>query len=418
MTLYVTFRAIEAGQMRLDTEVTYSARAGAEPPSKMGFQPGTKMRLDDALRMMMVKSANDIAVEVAEAVGGSVTAFAARMNEEAKRLGMTRSHWVNPNGLPDPSQRTTARDMALLARALLTEFPQYRDYYRIPAIAIGGKILKNYNQLLEHYPGATGMKTGFVCASGYNLVASAKRGDREVLAVVFGAYGGKARTLRAAELLDQGFASAVPANSDMVPSGAATAPTTPPVTHSAAASAKAAATGAVAMTGSPSIVGAAAAPPSTGTAANGAATAAAAPLAPVAAPLTTIAEAKSGESYQAPIDMRAYVCGPRRAIAASESNEDDAEIAEVDEATHLTILPIYLGPPVAVAAYAPTPVFEPGNTEFMARMPKPRPARDGETGDVMNALMPEDTGAETPSAAAIGTAAGSPKPLGAVAPAQ
>jgi hypothetical protein len=172
------------------------------------------------------------------------------------------------------------------------------------------------------------------------------------------------------------------------------------------------------MAGAPSIVGAAAAHPSTGTAANGAATAAAAPPAPVAAPLITIAEAKSGESYQAPIDMRAYVCGPRRAIAASESNEDDAEIAEVDGATHLTILPIYLGPPVAVAAYAPTPVFEPGNTEFMARMPKPRPARDGETGDVMNALMPEDTGAETPSAAAIGTAAGSPKPLGAVAPAQ
>ena len=170
--------------LMLVAPATSAAYAAAQAPVKMGFPVGTVVTVDNALKMLMVKSANDIAVEVAEAVGGSVTGFAARMNDESKRLGMTRSHWVNPNGLPDPSQRTTARDMALLARALLTEFPQYRDYYKIPAIAIGGKILKNYNQLLEHYPGATGMKTGFVCASGFNMIGAATRGGKTLVAIV------------------------------------------------------------------------------------------------------------------------------------------------------------------------------------------------------------------------------------------
>ena len=216
MTLYATFRAVQAGELTLESPITYGPNAAAQPASKMGFKPGTMLTVDDALKIIMVKSANDIAVAVAEAVAGSVPGFAERMNEEARRLGMSRSHFVNPHGLPDDRQVTTARDMAVLARALLTEFPQHRSYYNIHAIEIGGKTLKNFNTLLDRYPGATGMKTGFICASGYNLVASAKRGERELIAVVFGEYGGMARAEHAAALLEQGFQAVAMPSADQV----------------------------------------------------------------------------------------------------------------------------------------------------------------------------------------------------------
>jgi D-alanyl-D-alanine carboxypeptidase len=206
MTIYVTFQAIRAGEISLSDKIKYSANAAAQPPSKMGFKPGTTLTLDNALKMMMVKSANDIAVAVAEAVGGSVGGFAERMNAAAKSLGMTRSHFVNPHGLPSEGQVSSARDMALLARALLREFPERRPYYTIHAIQIGDKILRNYNKLLSRYLGTTGMKTGFICASGYNLVASARRDGRELIAVVFGQYSGKLRNEHAAALLDAAFA--------------------------------------------------------------------------------------------------------------------------------------------------------------------------------------------------------------------
>lgn len=207
MTVYVAFRAIRAGEAKMDSPVIVSANAAAEPPSKMGFKPGTVLTLENAIRIMMVKSANDVAVAVAETIGGSEAGFAARMNAEAQRIGMNRSRFVNPHGLPDPRQVTTARDMALLARTILVDFPEYRDYFRIPAIRFGDKMLKNYNTLITRYPGATGMKTGFICASGFNLVASARRNGREVIAVVFGAYGNTERGERAATLLDEGFKS-------------------------------------------------------------------------------------------------------------------------------------------------------------------------------------------------------------------
>jgi D-alanyl-D-alanine carboxypeptidase len=207
VTAYVAFRAILAGEITLDSPVVISANAAAQPASKMGFGAGATLTLGDALKIMLVKSANDIAVAVAETVGGSVEGFAERMNREAARLRMTRSHFVNPHGLPDERQVTTARDMAVLAKALLVEFPQHREFLKVHAIQIGDKVFKNFNPLLERYPGANGMKTGFICASGYNLVASARRGERELIAVVFGEYGGKARAEHAAELLDEGFAA-------------------------------------------------------------------------------------------------------------------------------------------------------------------------------------------------------------------
>jgi D-alanyl-D-alanine carboxypeptidase len=207
MTAYVTFEALRSGQLKPTSPVKVSAHALAQAPSKMGFKVGTVMNVDNALKMMLVKSANDIAVAVAETVGGSEAKFAVRMNAAAAKLGMASTHYDNANGLPDGGQLTTARDLAVLARALLTEFPEYRDYFGIPAIKAGKKILRSQNVLLERYRGTIGMKTGFICASGYNIVASARRGGRTLVAVVLGAASPDERNETAARLLDEGFAN-------------------------------------------------------------------------------------------------------------------------------------------------------------------------------------------------------------------
>lgn len=205
MTTYVVFDAIRAGRVSLDTPLVYSARAAAERPSKMGFKVGTVVTIDNALKMLMVKSANDIAVVIAEGVGGSVEAFARQMNSTAARLGMTQSHFTNPNGWWDPHQVTTARDMAILARALLTDFPQHANFYNIRALQLGKKIIRGHNPLLGRYEGADGMKTGFTCPSGFNLVATAARGDRRLITVVLGHSSARERTERAAQLLERAF---------------------------------------------------------------------------------------------------------------------------------------------------------------------------------------------------------------------
>jgi D-alanyl-D-alanine carboxypeptidase len=207
MTSYVVFRAVATGEVTLDTPVTISANALAEPPSKMGYAVGTRITVDNALKMLLVKSANDVAVALAEAVGGTEAQFLARMNAEAQRLGMNSTRYTNANGLPSDGQITSARDQAVLARALWTEFPQYRSYFGITAIQSGKRVLRTYNPLLERYNGATGMKTGFICNSGFNLVATATRDGRSMLAVVLGAYSAKGRAETAARLLDQGFRS-------------------------------------------------------------------------------------------------------------------------------------------------------------------------------------------------------------------
>jgi D-alanyl-D-alanine carboxypeptidase len=206
MTAYVTFRAIEAGDVALDSPIRMTKHAAAEPPSKFGLKPGTVLRLDTALKVMLVKSANDIAMAVAENVGGSQAAFAARMNAEAARLGMTGSHFVNPNGLFDPEQYTTARDLALLVTALRRDFPQYAPWFSIEGLAFGKKTISNYNLLIGRYAGADGMKTGFVCPSGFNQIGSATRDGRTLVAVVLGEQTAISRAEAAARLLDVGFA--------------------------------------------------------------------------------------------------------------------------------------------------------------------------------------------------------------------
>jgi D-alanyl-D-alanine carboxypeptidase len=207
MTTYVALREIRSGRVSAHTPLTVSTRAAAAPPSKMRFKPGLELTLDNALKILMVKSANDVAITVAEGLGGSVEGFAAMMNREAARLGMSQSHFTNPHGLPDAQQVTSARDMGLLAQAILAEFPDRQDLFAIGAIRLGNKIMKNHNGLMGRYPGADGMKTGFICSSGFNVVASATRGGRRLVTVVMGSPSATERTIRAAALFDQGFAT-------------------------------------------------------------------------------------------------------------------------------------------------------------------------------------------------------------------
>src|SRR5258705_5448562 len=173
----------------------------------MGLKAGQQVTVDNALKMLMVRSANDIAVVIAEGVGGSVEKFSDHMNNSARRLGMIQSSFVNPNGLPADDQISSARDLAILARALIREFPEYDYYWHLPGIRMGKMVQRNYNSLLGRYPGADGMKTGFICASGFNLVASATRDGRRLIAVVLGAPSSAARALKAAQLLERGFNS-------------------------------------------------------------------------------------------------------------------------------------------------------------------------------------------------------------------
>ena len=205
MTAYVTLRAVKEGRLSLDTPLTVSPNATAQSPVKMGFGVGTVVTVDNALKMLMVKSANDMAVVLAEGVAGSIENFADEMNANARQLGMIQSSFVNPNGLPADDQVSSARDLAILARAIIRELPEYDYYWHLPGIRMGKMVRWNYNTLIGRYPGADGMKTGFICGSGFNLVASATRNGRRLIAVVLGAPSSAARALKAAQLLERGF---------------------------------------------------------------------------------------------------------------------------------------------------------------------------------------------------------------------
>jgi len=205
MTTYTTLRAIKEGRIGLNTLITITHDAAAQQPTKMGFTAGTRLTVDNALKMLLVKSANDVAVAIAEGVGGSISGFADMMNANARRLGMSQSHFVNPNGLPAEDHVTSARDLAILARALILEFPEYDSYWHVHSIQYGSRVMRNYNSLLDRYPGADGMKTGFICASGYNVVATATRNGRRLIAVILGAWSGAVRAQQAAALLESGF---------------------------------------------------------------------------------------------------------------------------------------------------------------------------------------------------------------------
>ncbi len=205
MTTYVAFRAIRDGKFHPFSLLKISQFAASTPPSKVGFPVGQTVTLDNAIKLLMVKSANDMAVVIAEGISGSQDAFVAEMNASAQALGMTGTRFRNPHGLPDEEQVTTARDMAILAQALIRNFPEYELYFRIPTLVLGKHTLRNYNRLIDRYPGADGMKTGFICASGFNLVASAHRGNKRLIAVVLGSPNALARAEQAAMLFERGF---------------------------------------------------------------------------------------------------------------------------------------------------------------------------------------------------------------------
>ena len=207
MTTYVALSKVREGKISLDTPLRVSAYAASMPPSKMGFRPGTLVTLDNALKMLMVKSPNDIAVTIAEGLSGSVPAFADEMNAYGSKLGLHESHFVNPNGLPDPNHVSSARDMALIARALLREFPEENGLFSIAALAFGNQIINNHNGLLGRYPGVDGMKTGYTCSAGYNVVESATRGDKRLLVVIMGAPSTNQRNLKAVSLFERFFGS-------------------------------------------------------------------------------------------------------------------------------------------------------------------------------------------------------------------
>jgi D-alanyl-D-alanine carboxypeptidase len=207
MTAYVTLKAIKEGRITLDTLFTVSPTAASQSPSKMGFRPGTQVTVDNALKMLLVKSANDMAVVLAEGVGGSIDGFSELMNQNAQRLGMTQTNFVNPNGLPADGHVTSARDLAILARAIIHDLPEYEYFVHIPSIRYGRRITQNFNKLIGRYPGADGFKTGFICASGYNLVASATRNGKRLIAVVLGASSGQARAVKAVQMLERGFSN-------------------------------------------------------------------------------------------------------------------------------------------------------------------------------------------------------------------
>ncbi|WP_394713503.1 D-alanyl-D-alanine carboxypeptidase family protein [uncultured Roseibium sp.] len=206
MTAYVTFKAIRDGKASLNSVVVQSANSIKEPPSKMGFKVGTQFTVETALKIILIKSANDIAVALGEAIGGSEPAFIDMMNAEARRLGMQDTVFVNPNGLPDNRQITTARDMAILAQALRRDFPQAQNYYNHPGIKFGKKTLRSANrEFLMRVRGANGMKTGYICNAGYNVAASVTRKGRTLIAVVLGAASGLERIAFTRDLMDKGF---------------------------------------------------------------------------------------------------------------------------------------------------------------------------------------------------------------------
>ncbi|MEM9852926.1 MAG: D-alanyl-D-alanine carboxypeptidase family protein [Pseudomonadota bacterium] len=209
MTLYIAFQAVQRGEISLDTAVTISAKAAAEPPSKLGLRAGQKIRLRYLIRAAAIKSANDAATAIGEAISGSEAAFARRMNRTAKSMGMTRTTFKNAHGLTESGHMSTARDMTVLGRHVLYDYPQYYNLFSRRSTDAGIATVTNTNRrLLNNYRGADGIKTGYTRAAGFNLVASAERGSTRVIATVFGGRSTTTRNARVAELLDMGFSRA------------------------------------------------------------------------------------------------------------------------------------------------------------------------------------------------------------------
>src|ERR1051325_4770050 len=202
MTLYLLFEQLQAGKIKLDTQMTASAHAAAQAPSKLGLKPGEGIEVGTAIRAIVTKSANDVAVVVAETLGGNELAFAQQMNAKARALGMMHTNYHNASGLPDEQQITTARDQAILARAVHDRFPQYFQYFSVRTFVWRGKTIRNHNHLLGSVDGVDGMKTGYIRESGFNIIVSLHRNGRHLVAVVFGGRTASARDTRVISLIN------------------------------------------------------------------------------------------------------------------------------------------------------------------------------------------------------------------------
>ncbi len=221
MTLYLLFEKLEAGKLRLDSQLPVSEHASVQAPTKLGLKPGQTIEVEDAIRGLVTKSANDAAVTVAEAIGGSENDFAEMMTAKAHALGMTHTVYRNASGLPNDEQVTTARDQATLGRAIQDRFPHYYRYFSTPSFTWQGETLRNHNHLLGRVEGMDGIKTGYTQASGFNLVASVRRNDRHIVSVVLGGSSAGARDARMRSLIEDYIDKATPQKSIMVASAAA-----------------------------------------------------------------------------------------------------------------------------------------------------------------------------------------------------
>ena len=209
MTAYVTFAALKDGRVTLETPVTISQHAWNQAPAKSGLEIGGSVTLKDALYVMLVKSANDMAMAIAETVGGNEKAFVAQMNKMSADMGLTATHYDNPNGLKSPGQISTARDLAMLALYIQRDYPQYMPIFQTQAVQLGAHKLETSNEMLEHFAGMTGMKTGYICQSGLNIVASVERDGRDLIAVVLGGSSARERNELTAQLFLRGLSGAL-----------------------------------------------------------------------------------------------------------------------------------------------------------------------------------------------------------------
>ena len=208
MTLYLLFERMETGKMTLDTQMPVSELASRQAPTKLGLKPGSTLRVEDAIKGLVTKSANDAAMVIAETLGGSEEEFGRMMTRKARSLGMRNTVYVNPNGLPDDAQISTARDQALLGIAIQERFPQYYRYFSLPSFVYRGQSIRNHNHLLGSVEGVDGIKTGYTRDSGFNLVTSVRRGPRHIVAVVLGGRSASRRDARMRELIEENIAQA------------------------------------------------------------------------------------------------------------------------------------------------------------------------------------------------------------------
>ncbi len=203
MTLYLLFEQLERGRLRLDSPLVISSHAAAQAPSKLGLAPGETISVENAIKAVVTKSANDVACAIAENIGGDEETFARMMTEKAHALGMRRSHFANASGLPNPAQLTTAHDLAVLGRAIQDRFPRYYRYFSTHVFAYGGALHRNHNHLLGRVEGMDGIKTGYTAASGFNLLTSVRRGNRHIVAVVLGGRTAATRDRIMADLIEE-----------------------------------------------------------------------------------------------------------------------------------------------------------------------------------------------------------------------